>query len=502
MSWISQLLTPPALASTPAPQDNFWYTNPGRLSSSGERITYDSAMAISTVYACVKVIAEDVAGLPLIMYQRRADGGKDRAPNHPIAELLHDQPNEWQTSFEWREMMMGHVLLRGNAYSRIVPGPRGAVDALVPIHPERVKVERLAGGPLRYTITHADGRQERLLQDEIFHLRGLSNDGIRGISPIDAGLDSLGLTRAVDEHAARSVSQGAHPSGMLKVPGTLTEEQRKQQRENWQDAHSGQNAWKPGLLEGGMDWVQLGMTNEQTELMKIRAHQALEVTRWFRMQPHKVGILDRATFNNIEHQSLEHVIDTVRPWLVRIEQAIRRDLIIATDRFFAEFLMDALLRGDTKTRYEAYASAIMHGWMTRNEARLRDNMNPLEGLDEPLAPLNMIPATQMGKAPSGSAQFRALAIAAAGRIVRKEVVAALRAAEKFGADSDGWHDWVDEFYQAHEVYVAQTMQLETAKAKRYAARQREALHANGVTGIEDWEIDRPRELAAMVLEAA
>ena len=187
-------------AATPAPDDDFWYTNALSRTASGVKVTPDSAMQISAVMDCVKILAETLAQVPLLIYERQGDDGKERATDMPVYELLHDQPNEWQTSFEWREMQMGHLALRGNAFNEIIPGPRGRVDSLVPIHPDRVTAERLANGRIRYTITKEDGFTKRFLsQDQMFHVRAFTSDGIMGISPIAMAAECIGLSKAAEE---------------------------------------------------------------------------------------------------------------------------------------------------------------------------------------------------------------------------------------------------------------------------------------------------------------
>src|SRR3990167_9359990 len=375
-----------------APGDDFWYTNFSRASFGGMNITPETAMACSAVFASVRAISEDVASLPLFMHQRRADGGKTRAPFHPLYDLLHDQPNRWQTAFEFREMMQGHVLLRGNAYAQIVSGPRGPVDQLVPLHPDRVKPEVGEDGNIRYRVRRKNGTEYILLDDEMFHLRGLSSDGLTGLSVIALARESVGLALSAEAYGGRFFNASASPSGTLTTDQKLSPEAAERMAADWQKKHAGiDNAHKVVVLEEGLKWQQIGMTSEDAQFLETRIHQVQDIARWFRMPPHKIGELSRATFTNIEHQAIEYVVDTVRPWCVRWEQRIDADLIMNRAVFFAQHNVDALLRGDTQSRYNAHGMSIRDGWQNRNEVRERENMNREEGLDEFLQPVFLAP---------------------------------------------------------------------------------------------------------------
>jgi len=248
-------LTPQAYA----PGDDYWYTPFVAASFSGARVTADTALACSAVFASVRAISEDVASLPLFIYQRRADGGKNRAPFHPLYDLLHDQPNRWQTAFEFREMAQGHVLLRGNFFAQIVPGPRGAVDQLVPLHPDRVKVEVTDAGDIRYRVRRKDGSEYVLLDDEVFHLRGLSSDGILGLSVIALARESIGMTLAAEGYGGRFFNHGASPSGVLSTDQKLTPEAAERMAQDWQNKHAGvDNAHKVAVLEQGLKCSRSG----------------------------------------------------------------------------------------------------------------------------------------------------------------------------------------------------------------------------------------------------
>jgi HK97 family phage portal protein len=429
------------------------------------------------------VLAEGVGTLPLIMYRRRGDGGKERATNHPLAAVLHDQPNRWQTSMEWREMSMGHLTLRGNAYSEMIAGARGFVDELRPLHPDRIKVWLMKNGDLQYRHREMDNTERVIEWDRMFHLRGLSSNGLTGISVIEMAREAIGLGLATEGYGARFFSQDATPRGVLTHPGSLTTDAAKRVVASWQEARAGlENVHKTAILDEGMEWKQMGMTSEDAQFLQTREFELTDVARWFRVPPHLIGILSRATFSNIEKQSLEFVVYTLMPWLVRWEQRISADLMLEPQIFFAEFLVAGLLRGDTKERHEAYGIARQWGWLSVNDIRRLENMNPIPNGDVYLQPTNMMPA------PNGqSAQLSLMAREAAGRVVRREMNALARAAKVHADDSDAWQRAVCDFYAEHIPFVATALCIDDERAGQYVASQRELVLERGVGVVEDFE---------------
>lgn len=443
--------------------DDFWFTPLlGGTTAAGVNVTADNAMAQAAVFACVRVIAESVAQLPLIMYRRRADGGKQRAPEHPLYDVLSRRPNEWQTSFEWREMMQGHAALRGVGYSEIIEGRRGFADQLIPLHPDRVKLEILSDTNYRYVITSLDGSERALNRSRMFAIRGISSDGFNPLSPIGLHRETVGMAKAAQDYGARFFANDAKPSGgWIEFSGKFESNEAKRAfRQSWQESMTGANRHKSPVLEHGMKYHEVGMSNRDSQFIEVRKHQDVDIARIFRVPPHKIGILDRATFSNIEQQALEFVTDTLMPWLKRWEQAISRDLIIAEDTFFAEFLVDGLLRGDTKSRYEAYNLATtgggQGGWMTRNEVRLRENLNPLPGLDDPISPNNATESREAG-----------LVRAAADRIANKELTAVANNYAKRMPDAEDFADWLRDFYAGHVDFVQSNMAIHVEAARNY-----------------------------------
>jgi HK97 family phage portal protein len=363
----------------------------GALTKSGVRVTEDTAMRVAAVFSCVRVISEDVAKLPLILYRRRPDGGKERATDHPLYRLLHDRPNALQTAFGFREMMQGHVELRGNAFARKVR-VRGQLRELLPVNPSTVTVTRRNDWEPLYRF---EGDAREYGRADVLHVAGLSSDGLCGVSPIRLHRESVGLALATLEHGSKLFGNAARPSGVLQVPTALSDAAYDRLKESWETAHGGENMHRTALLEDGTKWQQVGMTSEDAQYLETRKFQRSEIAGIFRVPPHKIADLERSTFSNIEHQSLEYVTDSLLPRLIRWEQRLNADLLTPAEQeeFFFEHLVDGLLRGDSKSRYAAYQSAINTGWMSPNEARIRENLNPVDGLDDYRRPLNTESAT-------------------------------------------------------------------------------------------------------------
>jgi HK97 family phage portal protein len=380
------------------PGDDRWYGNSfGYGTASGQHVTPERALLLSAVYSCVRVCCETVSSLPLVVYKRLPDGGKERAITHPLYKVLHNRPNQWQTSMEWVEMMQGHQELRGNAFSLIQPGPQGAIDQLVPIHPDRVQVYRLPNGRLRYAVRDwYSGELRSYLQDEMFHLRGWSSDGMVGMSTVSLGRETMGVGLGQQDYAARFLENDAQPRGVLEHPASMSPEGYKRAKDSFQESQSGANRHKTAILEEGMTYHALTLNNKDSQFLEAREFTRSEIAGMFRVPPHKIGDLTKATFSNIEQQNIEFVVDCVRPRVVRWEQRINNDLInpleIDNEEYFCEFLLDGLLRGDQKSRYEAYTNGRNTGFLSVNDIRRMENLNPIgpDG-DEYLRPLNMVP---------------------------------------------------------------------------------------------------------------
>lgn len=371
-------------------------------SNSGVRVDEFRAMQTSAVYACVKILAETVASLPLHLFRKGKNGKNETADQHPLFSCLYEMPNEEMTSFEFREIMMTSLLLWGNAYARIIRR-KGHVEQLWYMKPQNVTVERDSqSGKIKYTYTDDITNQTYIYRpDQVFHIKGLSLDGVKGLSPIAQAREAVGLSLATEEYGAKFFGNGARPGGVLEHPGILKDPEKL--RESWNKVYQGtRNSHKVAVLEEGMKYHTIGIAPEDAQFLETRKYQVNEICRIFRVPPHLVGDLERATFSNIEHQSIEFVQHTIRPWLVRWEQAISRSLLDESERllYFAKFNVDGLLRGDYKSRMEGYAIGRQNGWLSINDIRRLEDMSlvPTEkGGDDYLVNGNMTAANVVKK---------------------------------------------------------------------------------------------------------
>ena len=368
-------------------------------SFSGKSVNPTTAIQVSAVYACVRVIAETIASLPLGVYEG-TDEGSRKATEHPLYRLLHDEPNAEMTSFIWRETMLAHLLLYGNSYSQIIRTGRAKVESLYPLLPDHMEVDRDSQGNLTYTYTTSEGQMYRLDPTEVLHIPGLGFDGVMGYSPIALEKSAIGLGIAAEEYGSRFFQNGARPSGILTHPNTVKDPAAL--RASWNTAYGGSgDTGRVAVLEEGMHFEPLSIPNNEAQFLETRKFQVNEICRIFRVPPHMIGDLDRATFSNIESQNISFAVHTIRPWLVRIEQAINRALIPEKEkgRFYVQFNLDGLMRGDYKSRMEGYAIARQNGWMSANDIRELENLNPItdeEGGNAYLVNGNMIPISLAG----------------------------------------------------------------------------------------------------------
>jgi len=383
---------PSASSGDRSPWGDFFFESASARSGSGMRVSADGALRLAAVYACVRILSETMASLPLVIYQRRPDGGKDRITDHWLYRLMGKRPNRFQNPFEWREMLQGHMVLRGNAYNQIITNARGEITELMPIHPDRVKIELLPSGEYRYRVTDRSGTVVIMPRGDVWHLRGLSSDGLMGMSPIELARESLGMALAAQDYGARFFANDAKPTGgWIEFPGSFKDmEAKKVFRESYQQAQSGPNRGKVLVLENGMKFHEVGVTNKDAQFLELRKFQITDIARLFRVPPHMIADLERATFSNIEQQSLEFVMHTMTPWAERWEASIESELLLESDDIEIEFDFANLMRGDAASRSSYYQSGIQNGWLTRNEARMAENLNPIDGLDQPLRPLNMV----------------------------------------------------------------------------------------------------------------
>ena len=390
----------------PGDERSFAWDNEGGISGSaaGIRITPETSLKSTVVLACARVLAESVAGLPLHLY-RRTEGGREIAREQPLYKVIHQQPNNWQTSFEWREQSMLHVCLWGNAYSEIRSGAAGAVTELIPLHPSRMTVERLENGRLRYKYREPNGTETVYTQDQILHIRWMSGDGVTGMIPVDLAKDAVALARACELHGASYFGNGAMPGVVLETDQQLDQAAASTLRDNWERMHRGaRKSHRTAVLMGGLKAHELTGTNQESQFLEARRFQVEEVCRLFRCPPHLVGDLTRSSFSNIEQQSIDFVQHTLLPWLRRFESAFTRDLIVDDSTFFAEFDTRGLLRGDASARASYYSTLWNLGVLSINEIRDAENMNDIEGGDNRFVQLNMQTVEQANETTQAVAQ--------------------------------------------------------------------------------------------------
>lgn len=376
-------------------------------SSAGKNVNERSAMQMTAVYSCVRILAEAVAGLPLHLYRYKEDGGKERAIDNNLYHLLHDEPNKEMSSFIFRETLMTHLLLWGNAYAQIIRNGKGEVVALYPLMPNKMQVDRNENGELYYIYTRSsdeaktmEGVTVYLTPRDVLHIPGLGFDGLVGYSPIAMAKNAIGLAIATEEYGAKFFANGAAPSGVLEHPGTIKDPSRL--RENWNSTFGGSaNSGKVAVLEEGMKYTPISISPEQAQFLETRKFQIDEIARIFRVPPHMVGDLEKSSFSNIEQQSLEFVKYTLDPWVIRWEQSLSRALLNEDEKrkYFFKFNLEGLLRGDYESRMSGYAVARQNGWMSANDIRELENMDKIpaeDGGDLYLINGNMLPLNKAG----------------------------------------------------------------------------------------------------------
>ena len=375
--------------------------------TSGKAVTERSAMQMTAVYSCVRILSEAVAGLPLHIYKYTDSGGKAMALDHPLYHLLHDEPNPEMSSFVFRETLMTHLLLWGNAYAQIIRNGKNEIVALYPLMPNKMSVDRDENGRLYYTYYRGSDETIKdkefavtLQPSEVLHIPGLGFDGLVGYSPIAMAKNAIGMAIACEEYGAKFFANGAAPGGVLEHPGTIKDPQRV--RESWQSTFGGSgNANKIAVLEEGMKYTPIGISPEQAQFLETRKFQINEIARIFRVPPHMVGDLEKSSFSNIEQQSLEFVKYTLDPWVIRWEQSIQRSLLSKDEKaaYFVKFNLEGLLRGDYQSRMNGYAIGRQNGWMSANDIRELENLDRIpaeDGGDLYLINGNMLPLKNAG----------------------------------------------------------------------------------------------------------
>jgi HK97 family phage portal protein len=512
MDVLARVLGGGSLQASWSPTDDRWYQpiNGGSLTAAGVRIDSDGAKKVSAWFRGRDLLATSLAMLPLPSYKRLEDGGRTPV-NVTVGDVVGRKPNVWQNAFDWRRQRMYNLIDYGNSYDRIVPGPRGFLDQLWPVHPSLVTPRQINTGRVMYDVREPKtGQITSYTQDDIFHMRANSDDGVCGKGVLDHARDSLGLSLSLENYASTTFSRGGMHGGLISVQGLLDEEASKRMAASFVTSYG--NWHMPKVLEQGATWVENTFTPEQAQMLLSRKFSTNDIARWLGVPPHMVGDLDRATFSNIEEQGLEFVTYSLGPWLALFESAINDQLIIQTDTYYVEFVRDALVRGDISKRWQAYQVAVTTGTFTRNEVRELENRNKLPGLDEPLDPAFLKGSNQGGsnnapKDPATSStrtKAEMIAEASASRLLRKEITAVQKMAVRFAADQDGFASAVTEFYETHAELVAVTLMMGMDEARDYCSQQAaQIVSGDWIAALGTWKTeDYAAGLAALALEEA
>jgi HK97 family phage portal protein len=509
MGWLSRLLAPSLQAAVPPPDDNFWYTPIGTMTPAGVRIDADGAKKISAWYRGRDILATTLAMLPLPLLERLPnDGGATPAKAHPLYDILHDQPNGWQDSFQWRRQAMYHLIDHGNAYSRIVSGGRGIVDQLWPILPWLVTPEQRANGMLRYQVRDPQTNTvTTLMQEEVFHLRGASDDGIAGKGILDYARGSLGTASATESYAGQIFSRGALNGGVILNTGLLNDEASKRMARSFRTAAGDWHL--PKVLEQGSTWVPNDLTPEDAQMLASRKYTVDDIARWLGV-PRMMLENSDPSFGNAEQFDRNFIAYTLGPWLSLFEFAINDQLVMASRKYFAQFTREALVRGDHAVRWAAHVAAVNAGIKSVDEVRAVENLNARGGkADELRDPQNITgkPAVDAEKASESEEspptkrppvpppaedreQARAIAQAAAARLLRKEIAAVQKFAVKHASDEDGFVVAVTDFYMEHIALVSATLQVTPAEAEAYCAGQaNQVCNGEWVAALTLWKTE-------------
>jgi HK97 family phage portal protein len=525
MGLLSRLLGGSLRASTPDPDSDFWYHPVGTLTPAGVRIDRDGAKKISAWYRGRDILATVLAMLPLPLLERLPnEGGSRPAKGHPLYDILHDKPNGWQDSFQWRRMSMYHLIDAGNAYNRIVPGVRGVVDQLWPIDPATVTPEQAPTGRLVYHVRDPQtSRVTTYTQDELFHLRGASDDGIVGKGILEYARTSLGTASATESYAAQVFSRGSLSGGTIAVPGLLDDDASRRMARSFATAAG---EWHlPKVLEQGATWTPSTMTPEDAQMLLSRKYTVDDIARWLGV-PRMMLENSDPSFGNAEQFDQNFIDYSLGPWLSLFEFAINDQLVVASRKYFAQFTRAALVRGNLAVRAQANVSYVNAGIRTVDEVRAQEDWNTRGGkADELREPQNITgkpavaeradaegedaPPPLMRRPPTPAddqedqAQARAIVTASATRLLRKEVAEVQKLAVRHAGDEDAFVVAVTNFYTRHVTLVTLTLQMSMAQASDYCAGQaRQVCNGDWVAALARWQDDHyAAGLAAIALES-
>lgn len=437
------------------PSDDFWYGPVGQ-SLAGEKVTIDTSLKLAAFYSCCVVKAQTLAQLPLNLYQR-LERGREKATANELWSLLHSRPNRYQSSYQWREMGSMHLDLRGNFYNRIVYDGRGRVVELIPIHPDHVVVERIDDVSHRYKVKNREGDMRTFTMDEILHIAGPTIDGPVGLNPIELHRETIGKAIATREYGSQFYRNGATMPGWIEYPAKLDQETRRKLGDSWQKAQTGKNRFKTPVLDRGMIYHELSIKHTDLQYLESLKDEDVVISQIMRVPPYKIYRMDHAKYSNVEQMEIDFVRNTMIPIATRWEQTLDHQLLDSEERttFYFKFKMDGLLRGDTQTRGDYYAKALGSGghepFMTVNEIRELEEMNPIDGGDE-------LPRVD------NSQRLEAMLQASAQRCVNRLTFQAERAKL---AESENLSEQTPAFFADHAKWVAEAMQIPVSAAEEY-----------------------------------
>lgn len=460
----------------------------GLATATGVEVSIEGSLALPAMWACCKVLSETTAMLPLLLYRREAAGRRTRATDHPLYARLHTAPNGEQTAMEFREMMMLHLASWGNAYAEIELDTRGRVRGLWPLLPGQMLEVKRRQGRLQYRYQLPDGQELMLPDWQVLHFRGLSGDGIVGYSPVRVAMQTIGLGLGAQEYGARWFANNARPDMVAIHPGKLSKDAHQRMKKSWNEDHQGiGQAHRLRILEEGLKLEKIGAPPEEAQFLRTQEFQAKDLARMYRMPPHKIGILDQATFSNIEHQAIEFVTDTIMPWLVRMEQRYALDLLTEQEQrdYYVEHLIDGLLRGDVQARYSSYAIGRQWGWLSINDVRRLENMDPIADGDAYLQPLNMHTVgmpNPLETAPGEATNRTSWLAHEAARLVRRETSDLRRALPKLRRGAEVWQAYVQEHYRELRTVLLEGL---TPAARMALARPEGSGEVDVVRRLED-----------------
>lgn len=516
------LVRPKADASDRSPLGNFWFGPvPG---AGGSMVTGDSALRLAAVYRAVRLLQDSVSNLPFKLYKRNANGrGRTLVTDHWLHTLFAVKPNNTMDPAVFRKLGQTHLELRGNAYSRIIGDNRGRIIALLPLHPDRVTLELMGDSNWRYRHVTREGKTQYFSREEVFHRKDFTLDGIVGLNPIACAREALSTGLAAQDYGMRFFQNDATPGGWIEYPGEFKDDQsRRSFREKMNDMWSGRNKGKIGVLDRGIKYHEVKVSNADAQFIESKKFTVAEIARLFGVPPHKIGDMSASTNNNIEQQSLDYINDSLLGRVNGWKYAIVSDLLgEQAEGLEVEFDLMKLMSGDSAARSRYYHEGILDGWLVRNEAREAEGYNPIDGLDEPLRPLNMIEEDAAEKAENAAesgnrqpanqpasgaeddgeererdarriARFDAMLEAAVNRITRKELEM-VRKAHKAEAS-------IADTYAAHVSFVSQALGVPVADVAAYCAEQVAMVEGNRKMNTEDFELITRQRLVRLATE--